>query len=158
MTFRAGQFSYEIVSDGTQSVYRVSDGKETLSEPILYAFGNAHVAQTFVFRHGGKLFEGRVSYYAALDGLDWTVGDALHPPPNPEEAAGRDIDSDEARNCFSCHGTAAVVDAKLQLQHMVPGVTCEACHGPGGSHIPARLVAPEASGDTEPPVASCNEL
>jgi len=140
MTFRAGQFSYEIVSDGTQSLYRVTDGKETFAEPILYAFGNAHVAQTFVFRHGGKLFEGRVSYYAAIDGLDWTVGDALHPPPNLEEAAGRDIDSEEARNCFSCHGTAALASRKLQLDHLIPGVSCEACHGPGQKHAMAKLL------------------
>lgn len=147
MTFRSGQYSFEIVSEGGQNLYRVSDGQDILSEPILYAFGNAHVAQTYVYRHDGKLYEGRVSYYPAIDGLDWTIGDVLNPPPSLEEAAGRDIDSDEARNCFSCHGTAAVVDARLQLEHMVPGVTCEACHGPGGSHIAARLVAPEASGD-----------
>jgi Cytochrome c554 and c-prime len=147
MTFRSGPYSFEIVSEGGQNLYRVSDGQNTLSEPILYAFGNAHVAQTYVYRRNGKLYEARVSYYTAIDALDWTIGDALNPAPSLEEAAGRDIDSDEARNCFSCHGTAAVVDAKLQLEHMVPGVTCEACHGPGGSHAAARLVAPEASGD-----------
>jgi hypothetical protein len=48
MTFQVGAFSYEIISDGQQNSYRVTDGKETISEPILYAFGNAHVAQTYV--------------------------------------------------------------------------------------------------------------
>jgi hypothetical protein len=140
MTFRAGRFSYEIVTEGQQSVYRVTDGTETLSEQILYAFGNAHVAQTYVFRRGGKLYEGRVSYYRTIDGLDWTIGDRLNPPPTLEEAAGRDITSDEARNCFSCHGTRAVVNNKLQLEHLIPGVTCEACHGPGENHAMARLL------------------
>jgi hypothetical protein len=147
MTFRAGAYSYEIVSDGQQNSYRVTDGKETISEPILYAFGNAHVAQTYVYRRNGKLYEGRVSYYTAIDGLDWTIGDALHPPPSLEEAAGRDISGDEARNCFSCHGTAAVVNAKLQLDRLIPGVTCESCHGPGGSHASIMLFAPAASAD-----------
>ena len=113
MTFQAGRFSYQIVSDGQQSIYRVTDGKETLSESILYAFGNAHVAQTYVFRRGGRLYESRVSYYTAIDGLDWTIGDILNPPPSLEEAAGRDIDGDEARNCFSCRATAALVNGKL---------------------------------------------
>ena len=144
MTFRAGRFSYEIVTDGQQSVYRVSDGTETLSEQILYAFGNAHVAQTYIFRRGGRLYEGRVSYYKTIDGLDWTVGDRLNPPPSLEEAAGRDISGDEARNCFSCHGTAAVVNNKLQLEHLIPGVTCEACHGPGENHAMTKLLDPEA--------------
>jgi hypothetical protein len=142
MTFRAGEYTYEIATDGRQSLYRVTDGKETIVEPILYAFGNAHVAQTYVFRRHGKLYEGRVSYYSAIDELDWTMGDILNPPPSLEEAAGRDISGDEARNCFSCHGTAAVVNTKLQLDRLIPGVTCEACHGPGESHATAKLLEP----------------
>ncbi len=147
MTFRSGQYSFEIVSEGGQNLYRVTDGKETISEPILYAFGNAHVGQTYVYHRNGKLYEGRVSYYTAIDRLDWTIGDVLNPPPSLEEAAGRDINSDEERNCFSCHATAAVAKAKLRLEHMVPGVTCEACHGPGGKHAAAMLATPEVSGN-----------
>ena len=146
LTYKVGIYSYEIVTDGSQSVYRVTDGKETQTEPILYAFGNARIAQTFVFRHNGRLEEGRVSYYPAIDGLDWTIGDALNPPPSVQEAAGRDIDSAEARNCFSCHGTAATVDYQLQLDHLVPGVSCEACHGPAAAHVAAMN-----AGDTANP-------
>jgi hypothetical protein len=87
MTFRAGAYYYEIVSEGQENSYCVTDGKETISEPILYAFGNAQVAQTYVYRRNGKLHEGRVSYYTAIDGLDWTIGDALNPAPSLEEAA-----------------------------------------------------------------------
>ena len=137
MTFRTGSYTYEISNDEKQSFYRVTDGKETISEPIAYVFGNAHVAQTYILRHNGKLYEGRVSYYSGIDGLDWTIGDALNPPPSLEAAFGRDISGDESRNCFSCHGTAAVVDTKLQLERLIPGVTCEACHGPGRSHVEA---------------------
>jgi len=142
LTFRAGAYSYEIVSDGQQPWYRVSDGKEAISEPILYAFGDAHVAQTYVYRRNGRLYESRVSYYTAIDGLDWTIGDVLKRPPSLEEAAGRDISGDESRNCFSCHGTGAVVNTKLQLDRLIPGVTCETCHGPGGSHAAMMLLAP----------------
>jgi hypothetical protein len=146
LTYKSGIYSYEIVTDSLQTLYRVTDGKETLSEPILYAFGNARIAQTFVFRHNGKLQEGRVSYYAAIGSLDWTIGDVLSPPPSLEEAAGRDIDSAEARNCFSCHGTAATVDYQLRLDRVVPGVSCEACHGPAAAHVAAMN-----AGDTANP-------
>ena len=139
LTFRAGPYSYEISSNGQQSYYRVTDGKETITESILYVFGNAHVAQTYVLRRKDKLYEGRVSYYFGIDGLDWTIGDAQDPPPSLEEAFGRDISGDEARNCFSCHGTAAVVNNQLQLDRLVPGVNCEACHGPGGKHATTML-------------------
>jgi len=52
---------------------------------------------------------------------------------------GRDISGDEARNCFSCHGTAAIVNTKLALDRLIPGVTCEACHGPGEKHAVLML-------------------
>ena len=134
MAFRAGAYSYQIVTTGTQSIYSVTDGKETISEPIPYVFGDAYIAQTYVVQHNGKLYEGRVSYYTGIDGLDWTIGDALSQRSTLQEAFGRDISGDEARNCFSCHGTAAVVNNKLQLDGLVPGVECEACHGPGALH------------------------
>ena len=139
MDFRAGPYTYEITRNGSQSTYRVSDGNQTISEPIAYVFGNAHVAETYVLRHQGKLYEGRVSYYRAIDALDWTVGDVLNPPPSLEAAFGRDITSDEAKNCFSCHGTGAIVEGQLTLDHLVPGVHCEACHGPGKSHTAAMV-------------------
>jgi hypothetical protein len=135
LAFRAGIYTYTITTEGEQSSYSVTDGKETLTEPIAYAFGKGHVAQTYVLRHQGKLFEGRVSYYSAIDNLDWTIGDALNPPPGLEAAFGRDISGDEARNCFSCHSTGAVVSGKLELDRLTPGVTCEACHGPGQEHV-----------------------
>lgn len=144
MRFRAGLYSYEIVNDGRQCLYRVTNGKENLSELLLYAFGNAHDGQTYIFRRNGKLFESRLSYYTAVDGLDWTIGDALDSPPSLEEAMGRDISGDEARNCFSCHGTGAVVNSKLQLDDLRSGVTCEACHGPGEKHAMAKLLDAEA--------------
>jgi len=98
ITFQAGAYSFEIVRDGQQSIYRVTDGKDTISEPIPYAFGDGYIAQTYVLLHNGKLYEGRVSYYSGTDGLDWTIGDALNPPPSLQEAFGRDISGDEARN------------------------------------------------------------
>ena len=145
LTYKTGIYSYEIVTDGSQSLYRVTDGKESLSEPVLYAFGNARIAQTFVFRHNGRLQEGRISYYRAIDGLDWTIGDALNAAPSVQEAAGRDIDSAEARNCFSCHGTSATVNYELQLDRLVPGVSCEACHGPAAAHVAAMNAGDRAN-------------
>lgn len=139
MTFRAGAYTFEILTRDKESIYRVSDGKESITEPIAYAFGSGRVAQTYIVRHNNKLYEGRVSYYTAIEGLDWTIGDTLNSPPNVEEAFGRDITGDEAANCFGCHGTGAVVGGKLQLDQLTLGVTCEGCHGPGLSHTDTML-------------------
>jgi hypothetical protein len=148
MTFRAGPYSFEIFNEGARWLYRVSDSEQTQTEPLLYAFGFGLVAQTYVFRHNGKLFESRVSFYTALEGLDWTVGDALSSTPGVEDAAGRDISGDEARNCFSCHGTASISGGKLDFGLMTPGVACEACHGPGEKHAVAMAVEASDASDT----------
>ena len=137
LTFRGGPYSYEIVRRGAASLYTVSDGTTTFSEPIVYSFGQGKAGQTYVFQHHGAFYESRVSYYRDLKGLDWTMGYPSTPPPSLEEAAGRRLSSDEARDCLACHATAATSGTQLRLERLLPGVTCEACHGPGGEHIAA---------------------
>src|SRR6266581_2360331 len=43
---------------------------------------------------------------------------------------------------FGAHprGTAALANGKLQLDNLIPGVSCEACHGPGEKHATAKLL------------------
>ncbi|HEX8474515.1 MAG TPA: cytochrome c3 family protein [Pyrinomonadaceae bacterium] len=135
LTFRSGPYTYEITRRGDQSIYSVTDGKETISEPILYSFGQGKAGQTYVFRHNGSFYESRLSYFREIKGLDWTIGYERKAPPTLEEAAGRAISADEARSCFACHSTGAAIGNQLHLDRLIPGVSCEACHGPGGDHI-----------------------
>jgi hypothetical protein len=135
MTFRAGPYTFEITRRGRESVYSVTDGKETVSAPILYAFGQGKAGQTYVYKLDGAFYESRLSYYREIDGLDFTIGYERRPPPSLGEALGRRISADEARGCFECHATAAVAGRALQLESLVPGVRCEACHGPGRDHV-----------------------
>jgi hypothetical protein len=137
LTFRAGALTYQIARRGDQSIYSVSDGKATVSEPILYAFGQGKAGQTYVFRHGGAFYESRLSYFREVQGLDWTIGYERTPPAALDEALGRPISDDEARACFTCHATAATSGSQLQLDKLIPGVSCEACHGPGAEHVAA---------------------
>jgi len=135
LTFNSGPYSYQILRRGNQSVYSVTDGKSTISEPILYAFGQGKAGQTYVFSHNGSFYESRLSFYKEIQALDYTIGYPRVAAPSLEVAAGRAISSDEARNCFTCHGTG--ITAPLQLGRLIPGVSCEACHGPGGQHVEA---------------------
>jgi hypothetical protein len=137
LVFRAGPYTYQIARRGEQSIYTVTNGKEAFSEPILYSFGQGKAGQTYVFRHNGSFYESRVSFFKEIKGLDWTIGYTPEAPPTLDEAAGRPISADEARNCFSCHSTGATTGNQLQLDRLIPGVTCEACHGPGADHITA---------------------
>src|SRR6266404_49014 len=137
LTFRSGPYAHEIVRRGDQSLYTVTDGVNTISEPILYTFGQGKAGQTYIFRHDGSFYESRLSYYRDIQGLDVTMGYPREVPPSLDVAAGRRISMDEARNCFSCHSTGAVYGNQLELDRMMPGVSCEACHGPGADHVSA---------------------
>lgn len=60
-------------------------------------------------------------------------------PQSIAEAAGRRMDALGARDCFACHSNGAVVDRKLHLETIQPGVQCESCHGAVEKHaIAAR--------------------
>jgi hypothetical protein len=137
LTFRSGPYTYTVTRRGEQSIYTVTDGKQTVSAPILYAFGQGKAGQTYLFQRNGTFQESRVSFYKKIKGLDWTIGYERVAPPTLEEAVGRTVSTDEARSCFGCHTTAGVSGNELQLEKMMPGVSCEACHGPGAEHIAA---------------------
>src|SRR6185369_6088927 len=137
MTFREGPYSYQIVRQDTRSIYTVSDGVNTISEPILYCFGRGRAGQTYVLKHNEVLYECRISYYQTIQNLDLTIGQKTAVPGTLEEALGRRLIGTEAVDCFGCHAPAAISGQKLRLENMVPGVTCEACHGPGANHIAA---------------------
>jgi len=148
LTFRNGPYTYTIAREGQQITYNISDGKNSLSKPILYCFGQGHVGQTFLFRHNNVLYETRVSYFEKLRGLDFTIGHRPTVPTSLEDALGRAIVGEEPRQCFGCHTTGAVQGLELKLDQLSPGVGCEACHGPGEKH----LVAMKAKNFDEPQI------
>jgi hypothetical protein len=137
LTFSKSPYSYQITSKGGQSTYTVTDGVTTISEPIVYCFGQGVTGQTYLLRHNGEIYESRVSYYQKPQNLDFTVGQIGLFPTSVEDAVGRPVGLDEAKRCFSCHSAGAVSNSQLQFDGLVPGVSCEACHGPGEKHVAA---------------------
>ena len=136
LTFRNGSYSYQITRQGSRSIYTVGDGENKISEPLLYCFGN-RMGQTYLFRREGVFYESRVSYYQPLRKLDFTVGQPHQVPTSAVEALGRPLSLDEARECIGCHAPGSISGSQLQLERLVPGVTCESCHGPGEGHLTA---------------------
>jgi hypothetical protein len=147
LTFKSGPYTYTIAREGGQSVYAVTDGRETITAPVLYAFGQGKAGQTYVFEHGGQYYESRVSFYEDIKGLDYTLGAPREAARSLAEAAGRAMDKADVNDCFSCHATGAVSAGKIQLDKMTLGVTCEGCHGPGEKHVAAMKT--KASGRTQ---------
>lgn len=137
LSMQVGPYTYEIKRNGKQSFYSVTDGKDTISLPILYAFGQGKMGQTYMLERDGKFYESLVSFYSEPKALDFTIGAPRGVPQSLDAAVGRLLSANEVSNCFSCHATAAVVGSKLQLDKFVHGIRCEACHGPGGQHVAA---------------------
>lgn len=138
LTLRDGEYSYEIVRQEGRSLYKVTYRDDALSVPISYCIGHGGTAQTYLFNHGGAFYESRLSFYPALEKLDWTPGTARNEPESLESALGQKLTQDDAQKCFSCHATNAVGEGgKLNLDGLIPGVGCEACHGPAAEHVEA---------------------
>ena len=117
LEFSDGRYTYRISRQGDASVYSVTDGNQSLTVPIAWAFGLGAAGQTYVFEHNGHMFESRVSYFREIDALDLTMGAAAARPANLEHAAGREMNEKDARECFACHATGAT-----------PGIHCQRCH------------------------------
>ncbi|HEY3839687.1 MAG TPA: cytochrome c3 family protein [Bryobacteraceae bacterium] len=134
LSFSDGTYSYRIVRQGDSSIYRVTDGKQTISVPLAWAFGLGAAGQTYVFERNGHWEESRVSYYRAMDGLDLTLGATSARPTTLEEAAGRPMTAKDSAECFSCHAGHATTAGRLDLSHLEAGVGCGRCHEEAQAH------------------------
>jgi len=158
LTFQKGSYSYSITRNGKQSFYAVTDGKETISLPIQFAFGQGKAGQTYVLQYEGAYFESLVSYYDELKGLDFTIGAPRGVPTSLLGALGRRLSKSETLNCFRCHSTGGINGDQLQLEKLTPGII--ATRAPtnamtptmsGGSQVTAnRLTIPGTGPTTRP--------
>ena len=137
LAVRLAGHDYRITTSGGRSVYTVKKDERSLSVPLGWAFGVGKVGQTYVYEKGGRFHESRASYFDSTGGLGFTPSRALEAPRDLDEAAGRPLPDAEARRCFGCHTTAATAAGSFDVARLVPGVTCEACHGPGAKHVAA---------------------
>ena len=135
--FRNGTYSYDIMTTANGANCFLTDGKQTISAPIVWTVGNGSTGQTYILQYGRHYLESQVSYYAETQALDITVGHSTQPPHSLEEAMGSPIPDAALKQCLNCHATSAVRDGRLTLGQMSPGIGCERCHGPGAGHIAA---------------------
>jgi len=147
MRFAVGRYHYEIKTSAHQSVYSVTDGTRTLTAPLLWSFGNGHVGQSYLFKKAdGKFYEARVTYFGTLDTLHFTPARALDAPKDLEEAMDRPVNASEVGRCFGCHSTASTSGEQFDEHNLILGISCEACHGPGGKHVAAEQAALASTG------------
>jgi hypothetical protein len=146
LNFAVGTYHYEIKTSGKQPNYTVTNGNRSLSASLLWAFGTGLVGQSYLFKkEDGKFYEARVTYFETLHDLGFTPDRALAAPKNIEEAMYRPVDVAEAERCLACHTTAWLTNGHIDEKNLVPGIQCEACHGPGAFHT-SDMEAAQISG------------
>jgi len=136
MSLEQAGYKYVLHDNGDSVSLDVSDGVHNTTKKLEWALGDGRYGQTYVYRQHGKYYESQLSYYTILKGLDITTGHMQ--PDNLETAAGGMNSPSEIRQCFGCHFTASVSKGKFDPDNAIPGVSCEACHGPGAQHALAK--------------------
>lgn len=137
LVFEQAPYRHEIAQRDGRWLYTVTDGANTISLPIQWSMGRGKAGQTYIVEYQGAFYESRVSYYLRLERLDLTPGAEPGRPGSLVEAIGRRMSEESVGRCFGCHSTGAVRQAELTLDRLIPGITCEGCHGPGRAHIAA---------------------
>jgi hypothetical protein len=137
LSFHVAEYGYQFTQSEKGPVYSVSNGTQSLSVVLNWAVGKNEFGQTYIYEQNGALYESRVSYYHSTQALDFTIGTPRSAPGRLEDALGRRMYPDDARLCFGCHSTAATTSDHFDPSRLIPGVTCEACHGPALQHVTA---------------------
>jgi hypothetical protein len=137
LSFQLDAFRYQILTSSTASLLTVSDGTSKLSRTLTWAFGEGHMGETYVYEENGSFYEGPISFFTSVQALDITPGQRGSTPASLQDAVGRRMEPREAGLCFGCHTTVSTVNNRFDPHNAVPGVTCEACHGPGAKHVAA---------------------
>lgn len=132
----ADEISYRTSVRGERCLLQASFGGRTEAAAADYAFGSGNVGRTYVSRRSSQSLELRFSYYGWVGRWDYTPG--LRTSRALNSRLGQRLDRETEASCFACHATALVRDgAKIDLDHSLLGIGCEACHGPGRGHVEA---------------------
>jgi hypothetical protein len=146
LSLRSGPYVYDFTRTEGSSVFSVTNGERSVSAVLGWEFGADLVAETYIFERGGTFYEAQLSYFTGLQGLDLTPGHRAASPSDLDGAIGTPLMAVETRLCFGCHTTASSAGGKFDPEHLIPGITCEACHGPGAKHVAAMKAGRIADG------------
>jgi hypothetical protein len=146
LTFRQGPYTYVLKRTQTGDIFSVTKGEQSISVALAWVLGEGEVGETPVFERDGIYYEGRLSYFPALGALDISPGHPHSVPDDLAAALGFQLTAQDAKFCFGCHNTAAATGGQFHPDRLIPGVTCEACHGPGAKHVAAMKAGQHAQG------------
>jgi hypothetical protein len=130
----AMSFKMEISNGGYYQTAIIGSGEISTrrSERIDLVIGSGIRGQTYLYWSGDKLYELPISYWT--DGHQW-----INSPGYQDGAAdfARPVDP----RCLECHASyiqplsADPMGNTYDKSSLVPGISCESCHGPGAEHV-----------------------
>ena len=133
-SFQIDSYRYKFEHTPQGYAFFVGTGPNAIRQPITWAFGDGTLSQVYMTDDHGTWGESHFSYYGGTKQFDRTTNQPRQ-ANSLETAVGRSLPSTEIRKCFACHATA--VTAGGGFDDVIPGVSCEACHGPGADHVAA---------------------
>ena len=102
----------------------------THQERFDLVIGSGRKGQTYLYWKGEQLFELPVSYWTETD--RW-----INSPGYPDGLPN--FDKPIIPRCLECHSTyfesLSPPSNRFDKTHIVLGITCEKCHGPGAAHV-----------------------
>ena len=133
-SFQVDSYRYKLEQTPQGYAFTVGQGATAIKQPITWAFGDGSLSQVYMTDDHGTWFESHFSYFGGTKTFDRTTNQPRQ-ASSIGTAVGRTLSPAEIRKCFACH--AAAVTADGAFDDVIPGVTCEACHGPGADHVAA---------------------
>jgi Cytochrome c554 and c-prime len=140
--FPSGAYTYRLIAEGAGLKLSVHSGDQSIARKVAWIFGAGVHGQTYLLEDDKDLYESQVSSFASTQAMDLTPGHTAADEGMLENALGERLSSGSAAHCFSCHTTASSTDSGFRPASAIPGVQCEACHGPGSNHVNAAMAVP----------------
>jgi hypothetical protein len=139
--FESGPYKFRFTPNKALPGYslEVSSNGQSISYPIAWTMGAGVHGQTYVLDENGGLYESQASSFSFIHRVGLTPGHKPVEDGSLENAMGIPLKASEALRCFACHTTASSANSTLTTADAVPGVRCEACHGPGLDHVKAAM-------------------
>jgi Cytochrome c554 and c-prime len=136
LKYHLDRYLYDVTPRGSSQNFSVTDGARSISAPLTWSFG-IRMGQSWFLDYNSQTFLVPLTYYPDTKEFNFTVDQPHGTPASLEKAIGRPLSAEQIRGCFDCHTTASTANDRFDPKGAIPGVTCEACHGPGANHIAA---------------------
>jgi hypothetical protein len=139
--YKSGSYTYRFIPNNTPPGHSLeaTSNDQSISSPITWTMGVGVHGQTYLLDQNGELVESQASSFTFIHRPGLSPGHKPLEEGSLENALGLRLKASDAVKCFACHTTASSANSKLNTAEAVPGVLCEACHGPGLDHVKAAV-------------------